>query len=65
MRHGARRIFLGQLHELLLRLFILEGMELSDAALESLLRTRRARDGERNLAQLFRTFMMMSVFVLG
>jgi hypothetical protein len=50
MGHGTRRIFLRERHELLFRLFILEGMELGDAMLEGLLRTRRARDGERNLA---------------
>ena len=64
MGHGARRVLLGEFRKLLFRLFISEGMEQGAAALEGLLRTWRARDGERNVAQLFRSFVMMSVLLL-
>jgi hypothetical protein len=36
-------------------------MEQSDATLESFLRSRRARDRKRNLAELFASFVMMSM----
>ncbi len=47
--------------KLLLRFFVAEGMEQSDAPLEILLRSRRTRDRKRNLAELFASFVMMGV----
>ena len=52
--HGASRILLGNLHEFFFRLLVPEGMKQRDAAFESLLRWRRARNREMNRAQLFR-----------
>ncbi len=59
--HGAGRVFLGDFGKLLLSLFVSEGMEQSDATLESFLGSGRARDGKRNLAELLGSFVMMGM----
>jgi hypothetical protein len=66
MSHGAVRIVFGHIEEFFFRLFVPEGVQQGDSALERLLDRTRARDREVHCAKLRfgEIFVVMMIFVV-
>jgi hypothetical protein len=66
VRHRATRVVFGDLHELLFRFFVPEGMEQSDSSGERLLHGLDTGDGKVDGAELSlsKVFVMMVIFVI-